>query len=282
MAAEIWMEARRLYMGTTATNWTLTITTLVSTHYTDGEDVLAHITKMKSYCRDLLLMQHNIDNELFACFLRISMPSSWNYIFAALPEHYMSAEVEQRIRDEYGVCTSQGANTSLQAVRPKRKPCPPIPGQPYCDNCKIPGHWTKDCYSPSGMMHGKPHESKSKKEEGTKDAKSKNESKGKYKAKPRWANQAVTEDNEHESDQKYSDSDVSAYLAASTISHSHFGWILDSGSTNHICTERSAFIVFTPTNGIIKGIVKNGPMLQVLGIGTVLITVSVKAELIVQ
>ena len=73
----------------------------------------------------------------------------------------------------------------------KRKPCPPIPGQPYCDNCKIPGHRIKDCYLPSGMMHGKSHKSKSKKEEEMKDInlKLKDESKDKGKAKPRWANQ---------------------------------------------------------------------------------------------
>ena len=71
MAAEIWMEARRLYMGSTVTDWTLTIMALVTSHYNDGEDATAHITKMKTYCRDLLFMQRDIDNELFACFLHI-------------------------------------------------------------------------------------------------------------------------------------------------------------------------------------------------------------------
>ena len=93
-AAEIWTEAHHLYMGSTATDWTLTIMALVTTHYNDGEDATVHITKMKTYHHDLLFMQRNIDDELFACFLCISMPSSWNYVFAALPEHYTSAEVE--------------------------------------------------------------------------------------------------------------------------------------------------------------------------------------------
>ena len=70
-AAEIWMEAHRLYMGSTATDWTLTIMALVTTRYNDGEDATAHITKMKTYRRDLLFMQRDIDDELFACFLRI-------------------------------------------------------------------------------------------------------------------------------------------------------------------------------------------------------------------
>ena len=96
-AAEIWTEAHCLYMGLTATDWTLTITALMTTCYNDGEDATVHITKMKTYHCDLLFMQRNIDNELFACFLHISMPLSWNYVFAALPEHYTSAEVEQHI-----------------------------------------------------------------------------------------------------------------------------------------------------------------------------------------
>ena len=127
-------------------------------------------------------------------------------------------------------------------------------------------------------MHRKPHEFKSKKEERTQDNKSKDKSKGKSKAKPRQVNQATAKDSECELEQKHSDSDVSAYLTTFTMSHSHFGWILDSRSTNHICTECSVFIMFTLTNSVIKGIVKNGPMLQVLGVGTVLITVMVKGR----
>ena len=90
----MWEEAKRLYSGTTAMDWTLTVTTIITTHYTDGEDVSAHITKMKGYRRNLILMQQDLADELFACFLCISMPSTWNYVFAALPDHYNMTEVE--------------------------------------------------------------------------------------------------------------------------------------------------------------------------------------------
>ena len=96
-AVEIWTEACCLYMGSTATDWTLTITALMTTCYNDGKDVATHVTKMKTYHCDLLFIQRNIDNELFTCFLYISMPSSWNYVFAALLDHYTSTEVEQHI-----------------------------------------------------------------------------------------------------------------------------------------------------------------------------------------
>ena len=140
-AAEIWAEARRLY----ATDWTFTIAPLVTARYNDGEDAMAHMGKMKMHRRDLLTMGRDIDDELFACFLRISMPSSWHDVFATLPAHYTSAEVERRIRDEYGVRMSQGAG-----IQDKKKR--------YCDNCKSPTHWTRDCWSKS-------REPKSKKQE---------------------------------------------------------------------------------------------------------------------
>ena len=273
MAAEIWMEACHLYIDSMVTDWTSIIMVLMTTCYNNGKDVTVHITKMKTYCHDLLFMQHDIDDELFTCFLCIFMPSSWNYVFTALLEHYTSAKVEWHIWDEYRVHMSQ-SNTSLQVVCPKKK-C-------YCDNCKLPSHWTKDCWAPGGPMHGKPGELKLKKiDEGTKDKdkqteKSVQDAEGN--AKFKQVNQAIVEDVDHKSDQKASDSDLLVYLVAQMMSCSHFSWILDSRSTNHICTEWSAFTIFTLTNSIIKGIVKNGLMLQVLSIRTILVTVSVKGR----
>ncbi|KAG1746059.1 uncharacterized protein EDB91DRAFT_1035582, partial [Suillus paluster] len=55
-------------------------------------------------------------------------------------------------------------------------------------------------------------------------------------------------------------------------------WILDGGSTTHICTERAAFTTFTPSEEHIQGIVKDGPVLRVLGHGSVLVNVSVKGQ----
>ena len=48
-ASEMWEEAKRLYSGTTAMDWTLMVTAIVTTRYTDGKDVSAHIAKMKGY-----------------------------------------------------------------------------------------------------------------------------------------------------------------------------------------------------------------------------------------
>ena len=95
LASEIWSEARRLFSGQTIMDFTLTITSLVTTKYVDGEDIPAHLAKIKGYRRDLTLMGRDIDDGLFACFMRISMPPTWNYVFAGLPNDYTSAEVER-------------------------------------------------------------------------------------------------------------------------------------------------------------------------------------------
>jgi hypothetical protein len=103
VASEIWDEAKHLFSRQTMTDFTLTITSLITIKYVDGEDISAHIAKMRSYHHDLTLMSCDIDDGLFACFLRISMPPTWNYVFAGLPQSYMSAEVEQQIKDEHGI-----------------------------------------------------------------------------------------------------------------------------------------------------------------------------------
>ena len=90
---DIWDKVKRLFSGQTLTDFTLTIMVLVTTKYVDGKDVTTHLAKMKGLCRDLTLMGCNVDDSLFTCFLRISMPPTWIYVFASLPNNYTSAKV---------------------------------------------------------------------------------------------------------------------------------------------------------------------------------------------
>ena len=94
-AVDIWKEAEHLFAGQTVTDFTLTITSLITTKYVDGEDIPAHIAKMKGFRCNLTLMGKDLNDGLLGCFLRISMPPTWNYVFASLPNDYTSAEVEQ-------------------------------------------------------------------------------------------------------------------------------------------------------------------------------------------
>ncbi|KIK78695.1 hypothetical protein PAXRUDRAFT_16736 [Paxillus rubicundulus Ve08.2h10] len=68
-ACQIWDKARWLYTGTTVMDWTLTIASLINTKHKDGEDIAAHIAKMKGYHHNIILMNCDIDDNLFTCFL---------------------------------------------------------------------------------------------------------------------------------------------------------------------------------------------------------------------
>src|ERR1700683_1018567 len=106
----------------------------------DRED----IAKMKAFHCDLTLMNCDLDNSLFGCFLCISMPPSWNYVFTGLPQMYSSAEVKHRIKDKYGIKSNQESVTmAFRAVQTNLKGHEHSnnPGDPYCTNCNKPGHW---------------------------------------------------------------------------------------------------------------------------------------------
>ena len=168
-AAKMWTKARHLYVDTTATDWILTITALVTTRHTDGEDATEHIAKMKALCRDLILMNHDIPDKLFACFLCISMPPSWNHVFSALPEHYTSIKIERRIRDEYGIHASQAM--SLSSFHASKTGKEGNKEKVYCKYHKLKSHRMEDCCA----AKSKKKKGKSKEDEKDKPSKSKDD-----------------------------------------------------------------------------------------------------------
>jgi gag-polypeptide of LTR copia-type len=271
-AHEIWSEARRLFSGQTMTDFTLTITSLVTTKYIDGEDVAAHIAKMRGFRRDLMLMDRDLEDRLFACFLHISMPPTWNYVFAGLPQMYTSAEVEHRVKDEHSIKANQesvamafrAAQTNTNGHEHSHNP-----GDPYCTNCNKPGHWISGCWSKGGGAEGKgPRQKKRQHKKKNDETERKNKRKGKDRT-----NEAVHNDSDDESR-----ASNSSYMATSIISHLHFHWILDGGSTTHICKDKSAFSKLASTRGTIGSIQKKGPKLDIHGRGDICVICSVKGR----
>ena len=59
-------------------------------------------------------------------------------------------------------------------------------------------------------------------------------------------NEAVHNDSDDESH-----TTNSLYMATSITSHSHFHWILDGGSTTHICKDISAFSKLAPLKALL-------------------------------
>ena len=161
-AHDIWDEAHHLFSGQTMTDFTLMIISLAMMKYVDSEDPSAHIAKMKGFCRDLMLMNQSIDDKLFACFLRISMPLTWNYVFAGLPQKYSSAKVEHRIKDEHSIKSNQQsiamAYQTMHGASQGRHEHKS--GDLHCNNCGKDGHLERDCWSKGGGAEGKGPRSK--------------------------------------------------------------------------------------------------------------------------
>jgi len=69
-------------------------------------------------------------------------------------------------------------------------------------------------------------------------------------------------------------------MAANTPSSSHlqFCWILNGGTTTHICKDRLAFIDFIPCHKVIGGINKKATSLEVLGTGDIKVIVTINGR----
>ena len=50
-----------------------------------------------------------------------------------------------------------------------------------------------------------------------------------------------------------------SYMARISKEISKYDWLLDSGTTSHVCTIQEAFIEFHPVNEILNGVGETGP-----------------------
>lgn len=275
-AYDIWNEVRKLFAGQTVTDWTITVISLMNTKFVEGEDVSIHIAKMKDLRNNLILMNRNLDDDLFACFLRASMPPTWNYVFSGLPQRYMSAEIERRIRDESGMRTSQTTAPTAYSAKPlpattrKGKSRVPVPGELFCTNCNISGHTMAGCWGKGGGAEGKGPRQKGQKEKESGSGKSKGKDQKRLKGKDR-AHQAA-ENSDTESDK--TQSTHSCYMTGPrpTSPGKIDAWVIDSVATLHICNNQNLFHTFTPDTGTIGGINDEGPQLDIFGRGDILIS----------
>ena len=288
-AAEAWRDIKRLFAGQTTADYTLTMANLITTKY-DGEgDVIEHLMKMKGYRRDLILMNRDVPDEIFACFLRLSMPQEWNYVFAGLVDPYTPKDVESRIRAENSNRSAQSATATafrtnrMHGKKGKSNPKEQSKG-PTCSNCKKSGHVAADCWSKGGGAEEKGPQ------------RGKKEGKGKKGKASRADADDSDSDIEEEDDiclmarglecpsanvSDECDSEiVSLYdssvrgsedicLMARSPNSSSQEWYKDSGSTTHICKERFAFVKLKACKGSVGGIDAKSLPLEVKGIGDV-------------
>jgi hypothetical protein len=87
MAAQFWVEIKRLYAGQSSADFTLVFSNLFNTRCTEEQDPIEHITKFKGYRRELILMGRDIPDDIFACYVsqcpqigKLPLPASSNPI----------------------------------------------------------------------------------------------------------------------------------------------------------------------------------------------------------
>lgn len=101
-SAELWKRLRTISRLKSGYSYLQAVANLTSTKYVDGDDVRDHILKMEFFRNQIICFDdRKIPDELFACFLRLSMPQSWNTAFLALPDSHTSIDVVKCIVSEF-------------------------------------------------------------------------------------------------------------------------------------------------------------------------------------
>ena len=230
----------------------------------EGFDLVEHISKLRKMQEELHLMGSMVSDEDFAMILVSSLPESWDLYTSAylgskadgtlLTSHELVAillEEDRRRRER----TGDPRDVAMQGRAPNRGGSRGKPGEHSereCYNCHKKGHLAKDCWAKGGGKEGQGPKGRKKSNGGNKNR----------------ANQATDTVNDALADVAYS---------ANTRILSHYDWVLDSGTTSHICNQRKAFIEYTPLkDSPVQGL--GSIPAQATGRGTVVANFTVKGN----
>jgi hypothetical protein len=165
-AAETWSTLRQQFGVAGSTGLINIIIQLINTKYKVGDDITSHINTFRGLRREANLINQPVADELIAIFLRLSMPSTWDSAFAALPETITTAEIERRLVEFNSHQTTRaklsGSDTAYGAFDQK-KPGSNSGNRPMCDNCRRQGHTKEKCFQPGGGQEGQAPWQKDKK-----------------------------------------------------------------------------------------------------------------------
>lgn len=230
----------------------------------EGFNLVEHVSKLRKLQEELHLMSSVVSDEDFVTILISSLPESWDVYTSAylgssskkdemITSHELVAILleEDRRRNERHGDPSAAALQARGGGGAKPSTNPNI----ECHNCRKKGHMARDCWSKGGGKEGQGPRRKG----------------GQGGSKNR-AHQANV--NDDLGDIAYN---VSATAVGAPGEFSKNDWLLDCGSTSHICTNRDAFIEYSPLrNATIDGY---GPVpTTAAGRGTVELTFNVNGQ----
>jgi hypothetical protein len=230
----------------------------------EGFDMVEHISKLRKLQEELHLMENKVEDEDFVMILITSLPESWdNYTSSylassgnkpTLKSHELVAVLLEEFRRRQGRTGETSGGISMQVKGHKGgKFSTRSSGnsEKECFNCHKKGHISKECWAKGGGREG----------QGPKGRKGPN--------REQRSNQA-------QESIKNSLGDV-AY-ATNNHEFSKYDWILDSGTTSHLCVMREAFIDYTEVNSEVHGVGPNPAIVK--GRGTVVVNFKVDGHMI--
>ena len=221
----------------------------------EGIDMIEHIAKLRQMQEELHVMGSKVSDEDFVMIILTSLPESWD-VFTTSFLGSSGNKPDLKSQELIGILIDEsrrrkereGSGAVTMQAKPKGKK---DAMDKECFNCHKMGHIKADCWAKGGGKEG----------QGPKGRKGKNR-----------ANQA-TETTESLNN--------IAYMAFNNNDFSNYDWLLDCGSTSHICNIRDAFVDYypirDPKDASIQGI---GPTAAIAkGRGTVNVNFSVNGNI---
>ena len=187
----------------------------------EGVDIIEHISKIRQMQEELHVMGNKIPDEDFTMILLTSLPESWDVFTTSFlgssgnkPDMSSQELIGIIIDEARRKKDRQGGSMALQATFKGKRDAT----KKECFNCHKLGHFKEDCWAKGGGKEGQGPKGRS----------------GKHRA-----NQA----------QETSESlNNIAYMGFNGTDFSNYDWLLDCGSTSHICNIRDAFVDYYPIN----------------------------------
>jgi hypothetical protein len=237
----MWEQLEMVHEATGAASVISALRVLFRTIADEGTNLEEHLTEIRRTQDQLMVMQAEIPDWIYTTIMLTSLPPSWDSFTTGFMGQNTekslkipSRKMESILRDEYRRRTHGPAGQIMAAqstgnnrgVRPK--------SDIQCFNCKRKGHTKDQCWRKGGGAYGQ-----GPKQQG--------------KEKKQQANQAEQEGGDAFgmafnliAKGEVSTTSSIANASSNKIPFTRYDWLMDSGASIHIATERAMFKTYEP------------------------------------
>ena len=257
---DVWTKLQSVYQKKSWWNQYHLERRLFSMKLRDDGSVNEHLKAMSEIFRELAVIGEAVPETKRVSHLLASLPDSFDTLVTALQgqsdeapkwdvvtERLLQEEQRRKDRSTQSAPTDERkvlfANRSRSDRRPQRsQPASTKPNaDKVCHYCKNKGHIKRDCWKLAKALKKRSEESK--------------------------GCAAVTSEPDSESDE--SGLHLAGLPLAMTTSAGVESWIIDSGSTSHMCNNKSLFTALKPISRTLKVTLADGHRVEATDIGTV-------------